>query len=312
MRILFVDTTHPSLPELLTEAGFEVHEARCRTKEECIRIVEPYEGIIIRSKFLIDEEFLKKAVNLKFIGRVGAGMENIDVDAAEQRGIKCFNSPEGNRNAVGEHALGMLLALQNNLFRANDEVSRGIWRRESNRGIELFGKTIGLIGFGNTGSAFAKKLVGMEMRILAYDKYKTDYAPDYVMETDLEQIFEESDVVSFHVPLTSETHNMGREDFFKSFQKPVVVINTSRGKVVKTRDLVTAIKSGSVSGACLDVLEYESVSFEHLHKKALPQEFRFLCESDKVILSPHIAGWTVESNIKLSSALAEKIIDAFC
>ncbi len=311
MKILFADTTHPALPEQLAAAGFEIEQSRCKTKEECLAIIDQYEGVIIRSKFIIDEELLAKATKLKFIGRVGAGMENIDVNAAESRGIKCFNSPEGNRNAVGEHALGMLLALQNNLLRANVEVSRGQWRREANRGIELKNKTIGIVGFGNTGSAFAKKLSGMEMRILAFDKYKTNYAPDYVHETDLQTLFQECDIISFHIPLTDETLFMVDRDFLNAFHKPIVLINTSRGKIVKTRHLVDGLKNDKIKGACLDVLEYEAVSFEHLHKKALPEEFRYLCESDKVILSPHIAGWSHESNIKLSSVLAEKIIDAF-
>lgn len=311
MKILFADTTHPALPELLEKAGFENEEFRCRTKDECLNIIDQYDGIIIRSKFIIDEELLEKATKLKFIGRVGAGMENIDVKAAESRGIKCFNSPEGNRNAVGEHALGMLLALQNNLIRANAEVNQGKWRREANRGTELKGKTLGIIGFGNTGSAFAKKLRGMEMRILAYDKYKSNFAPDYVEETSMQTLFEACDIVSFHVPLTDETHFMADADFINAFAKPVILINTARGKVIKTSHLVDGMKRGKVRGACLDVLEYEAVSFEHLHKKALPEEFRYLCESDNVVLSPHIAGWTHESNIKLSSVLAEKIIAEF-
>ena len=205
MRVLFADCTHPSLPELFIEAGYEVHENKCSNKEECLHIIDQYDGIIIRSKFIIDDPFLEKATKLKFIGRFGAGMENIDVEAAEKRGIKCFNSPEGNRDAVGEQALGMLLALQNNLIRANTEVKNGIWKREENRGIEIKGKTLGIIGFGNMGSTFAKKLQGMEMQILAYDKYKTNYAPDYVKETTLEEVIEQSDILSFHVPLTEET-----------------------------------------------------------------------------------------------------------
>lgn len=309
MKVLFADTTHPSLPELLAEAGFNIHEQPCSNRTECKKIIHQYDGIIIRSKFVIDEDFLSTARRLKFIGRVGAGMENIDVEAAEKKGIKCFNSPEGNRNAVGEHALGMLLALQNNLIRANTEVRQGIWKREANRGTELKGKTIGIIGFGNTGSAFAGKLQGMEMNILAYDKYKTNYAPNYVTETDLETLYNLCDIVSLHVPLTDETHFMVNEKFFSAFRKPIVLINTARGKVVSTRALVKALQSNHLAGACLDVLEYEAVSFEHLYREKLPDDFQYLTQHERVVLSPHIAGWSHESNINLSAVLAEKIIN---
>lgn len=309
MIVLFADSTHPSLPELFIKAGFDVHENKCSNREECLAIIDQYDGIIIRSKFIIDKPFLEKATNLKFIGRVGAGMENIDLEAAEAKGVKCFNSPEGNRDAVGEQALGMLLALQNNLIKANSEVRNGIWRREENRGVEMKGKTLGIIGFGNMGSTFAKKLQGMEMHILAYDKYKTNYAPDYVKETTLKEIFAESDILSLHIPLTDETYFMVNDDFLSRFAKPIVVINTARGKVLKTSALVNAMKTGSVTGACLDVLEYEATSFENLFLEKLPEPFEYLKNSDRVILSPHIAGWTHESNVKLSSMLAEKIIE---
>ncbi len=308
MKVLFADTTHPSLPELLQKAGFEVHENVCTTKNDCMQIIQDYDGIIIRSKFIIDKPFLTKARKLKFIGRVGAGMENIDKEEAEALGIKCFNSPEGNRNAVAEHALGMLLSLKNNLIKAHSEVIKGKWLREANRGIELKNRTIGLVGFGNTGSTFAKKLRGMEMQILAYDKYKNNYAPDYVKETTMEDIFHEADIVSFHIPLSEETRFLANEKFFNSFRKPITFINTSRGKNLDTASLVNAMKKGKVNGACLDVLEYEAVSFENLHKEQLPEPFEYLINSEKVVLSPHIAGWTHESNVLLSSILAEKII----
>ena len=309
MKVLFADSTHPTLPDILENEGYIVHENKCENKEECLQIIDQYDGIIIRSKFIIDDPFLEKATKLKFIGRVGAGMENIDVEAAEKRGIKCFNSPEGNRDAVGEQALGMLLALQNNLIRANSEVRNGIWRREENRGAEIKGKTIGIIGFGNMGSTFAKKLQGMEMQILAYDKYKKNYAPAYVKETSLEKLFKESDIISLHVPLTEETRFMVNDDFLKRFSKQIIVINTARGKVLQTEALVKAMKSGKVTGACLDVLEYEATSFENLFSEKLPEAFEYLKNSERVILSPHIAGWTHESNVKLSSILAEKIIE---
>lgn len=311
MNVLFVDSTHPALPDLLLNAGFQIHEPNFATKEEYLQIIHKFDGVIIRSKFKIDEDFFKKATLLKFIGRVGAGMENIDLDAAQQYGVKCFNSPEGNRDAVGEQALGMLLSLQNNLIRANEEVKNGIWRREENRGVELKGKTIGIIGFGNMGSTFAKKLQGFEMNILAYDKYKMNYAPEYVKEVSLSEIYEYSDIVSIHVPLTDETHYLCDELFFDSFKKTIIIVNTARGKVLKTAALVSALKSGKVHAACLDVLEYEALSFENLYKKDLPEDFKYLAENERVLLTPHIAGWTHESNVKLSSTLAEKIIKAF-
>ncbi|MDA3865194.1 MAG: NAD(P)-dependent oxidoreductase [Salinivirgaceae bacterium] len=311
MNVLFADTTHPALPTLLSEAGFVVDEGKCTDKEACLAIIDRYDGIIIRSKFIIDRPFLDKATNLKFIGRVGAGMENIDTEYARQRGVLCFNSPEGNRDAVGEQTVGMLLMLQNNLLRANSEVKNGIWKREENRGVEIGGKTIGIIGFGNMGSTVAKKLRGFDMNILAYDKYKTNYAPDYVTETNLKTLFQQCDVVSIHVPLTEETHYMCNTEFFNAFEKPIVFINTARGKVLKTSALVHAMEQGKVVGACLDVLEYEAVSFENIYREKLPADFQYLCDNERAILSPHIAGWTQESNIKLSSLLAKKIVDAF-
>lgn len=311
MKILFVDSTHPQLKTLLQEAGFETFEPQLKTKEEYLDIVADYEGIIIRSKFKIDASFFDAAKKLRFIGRVGAGMENIDLAAAEKHGVTCFNSPEGNRDAVGEHALGMLLVLQNNLIRAHSEVQQGIWRREANRGTELKGKTMGIIGFGNMGSAFAQKLRGFEMDILSYDKYKIDYVPDYVQEVQLAEFFQKCDFVSMHVPLADDTFYMCDEQFFNAFAKPVTFINTARGKVLKTSALVSAMKSGKVIGACLDVLEYEAVSFENLHKSDLPADFQYLSTSERVVLSPHIGGWTHESNVKLSTFIAKKIIKAF-
>ena len=309
MKVLFIDTTHSLLPELLQEAGFECVHLPYNTKLEYENVISDFSGIIIRSKFYIDNAFLEKATNLKFIGRVGSGMENIDVEAAKIRGIECFNSPEGNRDAVGEQAIGMILSLFNNLNRANAEVRNGIWQREKNRGIELRGKTIGIIGFGNVGSAFAEKLMGFGCNILAYDKYKTNYSPVYVKECDLQSIQRESDIISFHVPLTPATYYMANRSFFTNCKKGVYIINTSRGKVLNTTDLAQFMMEGHINGACLDVLEYEATSFEKLSSSN--PEFQYLCDSDKVVLSPHIAGWTHESNIKLSTILAKKIIHRF-
>lgn len=260
---------------------------------------------------MLDKNLLSKASALKFIGRVGAGMENIDLEYAKQKGIKCYNSPEGNRDAVGEHALGMVLALFNKLCIANSEVKNGIWKREANRGLEIKGKTIGIIGFGNMGGAFAQRLKGFETNIIAYDKYKTGFGNDYVSEVQLEDIFRETDVLSLHVPLTTETEFMINNDFIDRFKKPIYLINTARGKVVNTSDLIEHIKAGKILGAALDVLEYEQSSFENIHKSFQNRDFKFLSESKQVILSPHIAGWTHESNIKLATFLADKIIADF-
>ncbi len=311
LKVLFIDTTHPTLIELLTNAGFECVSEAKMSRNKIESIIHNYDGIIIRSRIEIDKQLIDKATKLKFIGRVGAGLESIDVEYAEQKGIKCYNSPEGNRDAVGEHALGMLLCLFNNLCRANYEVKSGMWRREENRGLEIKGKTIGIIGYGNMGGAFAQRLEGFEANVIAYDKYKTNYSDDYVKENTLEELFEKVDVLSLHVPLTDETKFMVNNKFINKFKKNIYLINTARGKVVKTDDLVKNLDTGKILGAALDVLEYEKTSFEELHKKVLPDVFKNLINSDKVILSPHIAGWTQESNIKLSSFLAEKIIKEF-
>jgi D-3-phosphoglycerate dehydrogenase len=268
-------------------------------------------GLLRVVKITFDKELIDKASKLKFIGRVGAGMENIDVEYAESKGIKCFNAPEGNRDAVGEHAVAMLLNLFNNLCRANMQVKNGIWKREDNRGTEIGGKTIGIIGYGNTGSAFARKICGFSAQILSYDKYKTNYEDGFTEETSLEKIFEETDILSLHVPLTEETTYMVNEQFLNKFKKNIYLINTARGKVVKTDDLARAMQNGKVLGAALDVLEYEKTSFEKLHFGDMPESMEYLIDSDSVILSPHIAGWTFESDYKLAKVLADKIVEAF-
>ena len=307
-KILFIDTTHPCMKAMFEANGFSCDDGTKKTKEEIISLIENYSGIIVRSRITIDKNFIDKAVSLLFIGRVGAGMENIDVEYAEKKKIKCFNSPEGNRDAVGEQALGMLIALMNNFLRADKQVRSGEWKREENRGVEVKGKTIGIIGYGNMGSAFARKLKGFEANVIAYDKYKFNYSDEFVNEVSLEEIFENADILSFHVPLSEETRYMFNKSFINNFKKDFWLINTSRGPVVKTDDLVSALKSGKVKGAALDVIEYEETSFETLTTKELPEAWKFLISSDKVILSPHIAGWTEESKIKLATVLAEKII----
>lgn len=305
--MLFIDTTHPILKEELNRLGFQCDFFPDYKREDFERIISEYSGIIIRSKIILDSKILEKAKNLKFIGRVGAGMENIDVEFAEKKRIFCLNSPEGNRDAVGEHTLGMLLMLLNKLRKADSEVRDGIWKREENRGVEIKGKTVGIIGYGNTGSAFAKKLKGFETKVIAYDKYKSGYSDEFVTEVDLETIFKETDILSLHVPLTDETHYMVDNDFLQKFRKPIYLINTARGQVVKTSDLVINLKSARVLGAALDVLEYEKLSFEKLDKKNLPEDFRFLTNSANVVLSPHIAGWTYESHFKLAKVIADKV-----
>jgi D-3-phosphoglycerate dehydrogenase len=312
MNVLFVDSTHDRLPEKLSQSGFNCDYKPDIKPEDIIKIIPKYDGIIIRSKIRIDKTIIDEAINLKFIGRVGAGLENIDVEYANQKGIKCFNSPEGNRDAVGEQALGMLLALFNNILKADFEVRGGKWIREGNRGLEIKGKTIGIIGYGNMGGAFAQRLKGFEANVIAYDKYKLDYSNEYVTEKGLEDLFEQTDILSINVPLTEETQFMVNDEFINRFKKDIYIINTARGKVLKTEDLVKNMKSGKVLGAALDVLEYEQVSFENLHAdNDLPEAFQYLINSKNVVLTPHIAGWTRESNIKLSEFLADKIIKEF-
>ena len=306
-KVLFVDSTHPSLQDGLEKAGFSCDYFPDYRKVDFMKIIDEYEGVIIRSKIKLDDEILSKATRLKFIGRVGAGMENIDVAFAENHGITCLNAPEGNRGAVGEQAVGMLLMLFNHLLRADAEVRKGIWRREENRGLEIGGKTIGIIGYGNTGGSFARKLSGFRPKVLAYDKYKTDFSDVYAKEAAMPQLFEECDVVSLHLPLTEETHFLVDNNFISKFKKPFFFINTSRGKIVKTDDLVENLKSGKVLGACLDVLEFEGLSFENLDQKNLPKAFAELIQMDQVVLSPHIAGWTHESNVKLSATIVKKV-----
>ncbi|MBN2615367.1 MAG: 2-hydroxyacid dehydrogenase [Bacteroidales bacterium] len=306
-KVLFVDTTHPYLMEGLEKAGFQCDAFSGYKRADFLNIIHEYEGVIIRSKIKMDEEILSKAEKLQFIGRVGAGMENIDVDFAQRRNIECLNAPEGNRNAVGEQAVGMLLMLMNHLRRADAEVRQGIWKREENRGLELEGKTVGIIGYGNTGGAFARKLSGFDVNILAYDKYKTGFSDAYAREASMDELYEQCDIVSLHLPLTDETRFLVTDEFINRFKKSFFLVNTARGKIVHTADLVKNLKSGTVRGACLDVLEFEGLSFEHLEASQLPRAFTDLIEMDQVVLSPHIAGWTHESNWKLAHTLVEKI-----
>lgn len=305
-KILFIDSVHPLIRKELTEMGFACEFFPEYGRQDYLSVAEQYAGIIIRSRIRIDKEFLDKAIRLKFIGRIGAGMENIEVEYAESRGIRCLNSPEGNRDAVGEHALGMLLCLMNHMNRANLQVRRGTWIREDNRGTEIKGKTVGIIGYGNMGSAFAQRLKGFEANVISYDKYKHNYTDGNTRETLLDEIFTQADILSLHVPLTEETNHMVDDDFLRRFQKNIWLINTARGQVVNTADLVKNLVAGKVIGAALDVLEYEDTSFESLSGK-IPVELNYLMEAENVLITPHIAGWTVESNVRLVEVLVGKI-----
>lgn len=307
MKILQLDHNHPILKEQLIKLGFEVEDDFTSTKTEIEDKIAHYEGIIIRSRFKIDKIFLEKATNLKFIGRVGAGLENIDQEFANTKEIHLIAAPEGNRNAVGEHTLGMILALFNKLKKADLEIRHGKWLRDDNRGIELEGKTIGIIGYGNMGKAFAKKLRGFDVEVICYDIL--DGVGDLnCKQVTIEEIKEKTDVLSIHTPENELSVKMINTHFINQFKKPFYLINTARGSAVETSDLVKALKTGKILGACLDVLEYEKSSFENFFEnKSLPDAFQYLIKSDKVLLSPHIAGWTVESHIKLAQTIADKI-----
>lgn len=310
MRILVTDSTHPILHNLLRQAGHEVVEDTTLNYETLLSVIPQYDALVVRSKIIIDRPFLDRARHLRCIGRVGAGMETIDVDYAESLGIRCLNSPEGNRDAVGEHALGLLLALFNNIARADAEVRHGLWQREANRGLELKGRTVGIIGFGNMGSAFAQRLQGFECNIIAYDKYKpAGYAPAYVQEVSLHELQQRAQVLSLHVPLTPETRHMVDYPFIQRFRHPFHLINTSRGAVVDTPGLVRALDEGLILGTALDVIEYEDMTRDGLDLDHLPDAFHYLLHSPRAVLTPHVAGWTVESKEKLASVLAQKIIE---
>ena len=307
MKILHIDSNHDLMLQQLNALGFTNHEAYKTSKEDILKTISDYDGIIIRSRFSIDKAFLNQATNLKFIGRVGAGLENIDCDYATSKGIKLISAPEGNRNAVGEHSLGMLLSLFNKLNKADNEVRNGKWLREDNRGIELDGKTVGLIGYGNMGKAFAKKLRGFDVKVLCYD-IKDNVGDQNCTQVSLQELQNQTDVLSLHTPQTELTVNMVNKEFINGFKKPFWLINTARGKSVVTKDLVSALKSGQVLGAGLDVLEYEKASFENLFtQNEIPEAFQYLIKSDQVLLTPHVAGWTIESKEKLAQTIVDKI-----
>ena len=307
IKILHIDSNHPIMLQELNDLGFTNEIDFTSSKEEVEQMIHNYQGIIIRSRFKIDKTFLDKAVNLQFIARVGAGLESIDCDYANSKDISLIAAPEGNSNAVGEHSLAMLLSLSNNLNRADSEVKAGHWNRESNRGHELDGKTVGLIGYGNMGKSFAKKLRGFDVKVICYD-IKEDVGDENATQVSLADFQKEADVVSLHVPATELTEKMVNADFINAFAKPFWLINTARGTSVVTADLAEALENGKILGAGLDVLEYEQLSFENLFAdNASEPAFQYLLKSDKVLLTPHIAGWTLESKVRLAQVIVEKI-----
>lgn len=301
-NILIVDDIHPVFIEQAEALDYRCDYQPTIKPEEAYEIIGRYDGLVIRSKFLVTKQVIDISKNLQFICRAGAGMDNIDEDYARGKGVLLINAPEGNMDAVGEHAVGMLLSLMNNLNRADAEVRQGLWKREANRGYELKGKTVGIIGYGFMGKSFAKKLAGFGVNVIAYDKYKTGFSDAHAREVSMEEIVKHADVLSFHIPLTSETNGMVDDEYFFHFRKPIFLLNTSRGKVVKTQAVLNGIKTGKILGAGLDVLEVEK--FPALGEQAWFEELR---QSGKVLLTPHVAGWTFDSYRRISEVMAEKL-----
>ena len=304
MKVLIADEMHLSIMPMLEEIGYEPDYKPLINRKEIIEILGNYNGLIIRSKTFVDEELLQNANKLKFIGRAGAGLDLIDNEVVTKKKIQVFAANEGNRVAVAEHIVGMLLALMNKILIADTQVRNGIWLREENRGYELMGKTIGLIGYGNNGSETAKRLKAFGCNILVFDKYKSNFSDEFVTESSLEEIYENVDIVSLHIPLTFESSKMVNAEFFDKFKKNIYLLNASRGEIVVLKDVVAAIENGKILGACLDVLENEKL------QKLSPEQqqtFTQLTKSDRVILTPHIAGWTFESYIRINEVLVEKI-----
>ena len=302
--IIITANAHPVLAETLIQRGYEVLYAPDITYEELSEKIASVTGLVVTTRLKIDKAILEKASRLKWIGRLGSGLELIDLAYAAEKNIQCISTPEGNRNAVAEHALGLLLNLTNNITKSQLDVRNWNWLREENRGIEMSGKTVGIVGYGNTGQAFTKLLMAFDVTVLAYDKYKFDFGSVAVKEANLEQLCRYADVISFHVPLTEETKYMADEHFFDALLQKPFLINTSRGKVVKTSALIAALKEGKIRGAALDVLENENISNLHEEEK---EQFSFLQKQDNVVLTPHIAGYSVEAFYKMSKILLEKL-----
>ncbi|MCX6173085.1 MAG: 2-hydroxyacid dehydrogenase [Flavobacterium sp.] len=311
VKILHIDSNHNLLWEQLEQAGFQNEADFVSPKEAIESKIQNYHGIVIRSRFKIDKTFLDKASNLKFIARVGAGLESIDCEYANSKNIHLIAAPEGNRNAVGEHAIGILLSLMNKLNRADRLVREGKWMREGNRGFELEGKTVGIIGYGNMGKSFAKKLKGFDVEVLCYD-IQDNVFDENAKQVSLKELQANVDVLSLHIPWTLETDKLVNSEFINGFAKPFWFINTSRGKNVVTDDLVAALQSGKILGAGLDVLEYEKLSFETLFiDTEKPIAFDYLLQAENVLLTPHIAGWTFESHEKLAQVIVDKIMKLY-
>lgn len=308
MKILLLDKNHPLITEQLSAKGFLLDEDFSSPYNEVLKKIANYNGIIIRSRIPLDRNFIEHAKNLKFIARVGAGMENIDVEFAQKSGIKLISSPEGNRDSVAEHVVGMLLILMNRLFIASNEVKKGIWKREENRGDELLGKTFGIIGYGNMGKAVAKRLSGFGVKAIFHDLLP-DLSDEFATQVSLETLQNEADIISLHLPITPETHYLVDAEFISKMKKDFYFVNTARGNNVKTSDLVSALKSGKIKGACLDVLEFEKASFENLEVEH--EDLNYLLASEKAIVTPHIAGWTIQSKEKLAQVIVEKILRDF-
>lgn len=303
-KALITARVHEYLINRLEKSGYEVIYQPSVTYDEAARILPECTGMIVTTRLKVDRELIDRAPKLEWIGRLGSGMELIDVPYAESKGIRCVSSPEGNCDAVGEQALGMLLCLMNNLLKSNLELRKGIWERDGNRGYELNGKTVGIIGYGHTGGAFARKLQGFDVQVLAYDKYKTGFSAGYVQEATMEQLYAKADVVSIHLPLTNETRHLANANFFSAFAKPVYFLNTARGKIVKTPDLIAALEAGTLAGACLDVLENEKLP---TYTTAEQQQLEKLLQFPNVVLTPHIAGYSHQASIKMPQYVLDKL-----
>ena len=308
MKVLIVDLMHESILGLLGKYGFEVTYAPKITREEIIDQIASYEGIIIRSKTPLDRALLERATRLQFIGRAGAGLDQLDLDYLEERGVALFHAAKGNRDAVAEHAIGGILALFNHLNQADTQVRKGIWDREGNRGVELKGKTVGIFGFGNMGKAFSKRLKGFGVNVLAYDKYKKDFGKKGVLEVSWETLKKEVDVLSIHVPLTAETRDFFTLEELKGFEKPFWLINTARGEVIRMETLNQALDLGILKGLVLDVLENEKFDCFSPDQKL---QFELLAKRENVLFTPHVAGWTVESYQKINEVLVKQILQTF-
>jgi D-3-phosphoglycerate dehydrogenase len=310
-HILFIDAAHPVLEQHLTDFGYTCHHHYTTSKADVEKILPLFFGVVLRSRIKIDQEFIDAGKNLKFIAREGVGIEHIDVEYAKAQGVEVLTSPEGSMDTVAEHTIGLLLALLNHIPRANQQVKAGFWKREENRAVELKGKTVGIVGYGNMGHALAQRLAGFGCRVVAYDKYKTNYGDQYATAVNLSTLQEQSDIVSFHVFYEPENHLFVNDEYLSAFQKNIYLINTARGLILNTADLVKHLKTGKVRGAALDVLEYEEQSFSMLKMDNLPAPFQYLIESEQVILAPHIAGWSFESKKNHGEVLAQKINQLF-